>query len=82
MALDAMLKAEVTPDSSGVAVFASDSRSECPGARDALNLRTRQYPLFVALQACVSLATHWPSGHGMDVPHTYADVLAALNARR
>lgn len=34
--------------------------------------------LFVAIQACLDLATHWLADAGWDVPGTYADVFAAL----
>jgi uncharacterized protein YutE (UPF0331/DUF86 family) len=34
--------------------------------------------LFVALQECVALATHWLADDGLAVPQTYADVLRAL----
>ena len=34
--------------------------------------------LFVAIQACVDLATHWLADAGWDVPGSYADTFAAL----
>lgn len=37
--------------------------------------------LFVALQECVSLATHWLADEGLDVPPTYADVFRRLGER-
>jgi uncharacterized protein YutE (UPF0331/DUF86 family) len=37
--------------------------------------------LFVALQDCLSLATHWLADKGLDVPDTYADVFRSLGER-
>ena len=37
--------------------------------------------LFVALQECLSLATHWLADEGWEVPATYADVFRALAER-
>ena len=37
--------------------------------------------LFIALQECVSLATHWLADAGLDVPATYGDVFRALGDR-
>jgi len=37
--------------------------------------------LFVALQECVSLATHWLADEGLDVPPTYGDVFRRLGDR-
>jgi uncharacterized protein YutE (UPF0331/DUF86 family) len=37
--------------------------------------------LFVALQECLSLATHWLADRGLDVPETYADVFRRLGER-
>ena len=37
--------------------------------------------LFVALQECLSLATHWLADAGWEVPATYADVFRALAER-
>jgi uncharacterized protein YutE (UPF0331/DUF86 family) len=37
--------------------------------------------LFVALQACVSLAAHWLADQGLDVPKTYADLFRRLGER-
>jgi uncharacterized protein YutE (UPF0331/DUF86 family) len=37
--------------------------------------------LFVALQECVSLATHWLADEGRDVPATYGEVFRALGER-
>lgn len=34
--------------------------------------------VFVAIQDCLDLATHWLADAGWDVPETYADVFAAL----
>ena len=34
--------------------------------------------LFVALQECLSLATHWLADEGLDVPQTYGDVFRRL----
>lgn len=34
--------------------------------------------VFVAIQACLDLATHWLADAGSDVPATYGDVFAAL----
>jgi uncharacterized protein YutE (UPF0331/DUF86 family) len=34
--------------------------------------------VFVAIQDCIDLATHWLADAGWDVPETYADVFAAL----
>ncbi len=38
--------------------------------------------LFVALQECVSLATHWLADQGLDVPQSYADVFRRLGERQ
>jgi uncharacterized protein YutE (UPF0331/DUF86 family) len=37
--------------------------------------------LFVALQECLSLATHWLADEGLTVPESYADILRALGER-
>jgi uncharacterized protein YutE (UPF0331/DUF86 family) len=37
--------------------------------------------LFVALQDCLSLASHWLADRGLDVPETYADVFRRLGER-
>jgi uncharacterized protein YutE (UPF0331/DUF86 family) len=37
--------------------------------------------LFVALQECVSLATHWLADAGQDVPGTYREIFLALAER-
>ena len=37
--------------------------------------------LFVALQECMSLATHWLADEGLDVPPTYGDVFRRLGER-
>jgi uncharacterized protein YutE (UPF0331/DUF86 family) len=37
--------------------------------------------LFVAIQECLSLATHWLADDGLDVPPTYADVFRRLGER-
>jgi uncharacterized protein YutE (UPF0331/DUF86 family) len=37
--------------------------------------------LFVALQECLALATHWLADAGLDVPGSYRDVFAALGQR-
>ena len=37
--------------------------------------------LFVALQECLSLATHWIADAGWEVPATYADVFRVLAER-
>jgi uncharacterized protein YutE (UPF0331/DUF86 family) len=37
--------------------------------------------LFVALQECISLASHWLADAGLDVPQTYADVFRTLGER-
>jgi uncharacterized protein YutE (UPF0331/DUF86 family) len=37
--------------------------------------------LFVAIQECMSLATHWLADDGVDVPPTYADVFRRLGER-
>jgi uncharacterized protein YutE (UPF0331/DUF86 family) len=34
--------------------------------------------LFVAIQACLDLATHWLADAGWNVPSTYADVFSSL----
>jgi uncharacterized protein YutE (UPF0331/DUF86 family) len=34
--------------------------------------------LFVAIQTCLDVATHWVADAGWDMPGTYADVFAAL----
>jgi uncharacterized protein YutE (UPF0331/DUF86 family) len=34
--------------------------------------------LFVAIQACLDLATHWVADAGWNMPETYADAFAAL----
>lgn len=34
--------------------------------------------LFVAIQACLDLASHWLADEGWDVPGSYADVFVAL----
>lgn len=38
--------------------------------------------LFVALQECLSLATHWLADEGLDVPQTYGDVFRRLGEQR
>jgi uncharacterized protein YutE (UPF0331/DUF86 family) len=37
--------------------------------------------LFVALQECVSLATHWLADAGLDVPGSYREIFLALAER-
>lgn len=37
--------------------------------------------LFVAIQECMSLATHWLADEGLDVPPTYGDVFRRLGER-
>ena len=37
--------------------------------------------LFVALQACLSLATHWLADEGLAVPASYRDVFRVLGER-
>ena len=37
--------------------------------------------LFVGLQECLSLATHWLADEGLDVPSTYGDVFRTLGER-
>lgn len=37
--------------------------------------------LFVALQECLSLATHWLADAGLDVPQSYAQVFERLGER-
>jgi uncharacterized protein YutE (UPF0331/DUF86 family) len=37
--------------------------------------------LFVALQECLSLATHWLADTGLDVPQSYAQVFERLGER-
>ncbi len=37
--------------------------------------------LFVALQECLSLAAHWLSDAGLDVPESYAQVFVQLGER-
>ncbi len=37
--------------------------------------------MFVALQECVSLATHWLADAGLDVPGTYREIFVALAER-
>jgi uncharacterized protein YutE (UPF0331/DUF86 family) len=37
--------------------------------------------LFVALQECVALATHWLADAGLDVPSSYREVFMALAER-
>ena len=37
--------------------------------------------LFVALQECLSLAAHWLSDAGLDVPQSYAQVFSKLGER-
>jgi uncharacterized protein YutE (UPF0331/DUF86 family) len=37
--------------------------------------------LFVALQECMSLAAHWLSDAGLDVPQSYAQVFLGLGER-
>ena len=37
--------------------------------------------LFIALQECLSLATHWLADAGWEVPATYADVFRTLAER-
>jgi uncharacterized protein YutE (UPF0331/DUF86 family) len=37
--------------------------------------------LFVALQECVSLATHWLADAGQDVPGSYREIFVALAER-
>jgi uncharacterized protein YutE (UPF0331/DUF86 family) len=37
--------------------------------------------LFVAIQECMSLATHWLADEGLDVPPTYGDVFRRLAER-
>ena len=61
-------------------------RSVLPPTADGLvNDRTTReivvLNLFVALQECVSLATHWLADEGLDVPATYGDVFRRLGKR-
>lgn len=37
--------------------------------------------LFVAIQVCLDLATHWLADEGWDVPDTYGDAFTALAVR-
>jgi uncharacterized protein YutE (UPF0331/DUF86 family) len=37
--------------------------------------------LFVALQECLALATHWLADEGLDVPSSYRDVFLGLGER-
>lgn len=37
--------------------------------------------LFVSLQECLSLATHWLADEGLSVPESYGDVLRTLGER-
>lgn len=37
--------------------------------------------LFVALQQCLALATHWVADEGREVPSSYRDVFASLGER-
>lgn len=37
--------------------------------------------LFVALQECLALATHWLADEGTEVPQSYREVFQALGAR-
>lgn len=37
--------------------------------------------VFVALQDCLALATHWLADEGADVPQSYREVFQALGAR-
>ena len=60
---------EVTP--SGVDTFLADRTT-----REVVVLN-----LFVALQECLSLATHWLADEGLSVPESYGDVLRALGGR-
>jgi uncharacterized protein YutE (UPF0331/DUF86 family) len=58
-------------------------RTVLPADRDAFaaDRTTREVVvlnLFVALQECLSLATHWLADEGMDVPQTYGDVFRRL----
>lgn len=36
------------------------------------------FNLFVAIQTCLDLASHWLADEGWDVPRTYGDIFAAL----
>jgi uncharacterized protein YutE (UPF0331/DUF86 family) len=47
------------------------------GDRDTREIVTLN--LFVAVQECISLATHWLSDEGWDVPAGYRDVFVALS---
>jgi uncharacterized protein YutE (UPF0331/DUF86 family) len=61
-------------------------REVLPPARDAFaSDRTLRevvvLNLFVALQDCLSLATHWLSDAGLDVPQSYGQVFLRLGER-
>jgi uncharacterized protein YutE (UPF0331/DUF86 family) len=61
-------------------------RSVLPASREAFAAdRTAReitvLNLFVALQECLALATHWLADQGLDVPETYADVFRRLGER-
>ena len=61
-------------------------RSTLPGSVEALVAdRTARevvvLNLFVAIQACLDLATHWLADEGSAVPATYGDVFTALGDR-
>ena len=61
-------------------------RAVLPASRDVfLNDRTARevviLNLFVALQDCLALATHWLADEGALVPQSYREVFQALGAR-
>ena len=67
---DAMARVRaVLPDSSEA--FVADRT-----AREVVTLN-----VFVAIQTCLDLATHWLADEGWDVPATYADVFTVLAER-
>lgn len=62
------------------------ARAVLPAGRDAfLSDRTARevviLNLFVALQDCLALATHWLADEGTDVPQSYREVFQTLGAR-
>lgn len=61
-------------------------RSKLPATAEALTADqdTREIVLlnlFVALQECVALATHWLADEGLAVPQTYGEVIRALGVQ-
>lgn len=57
----------------GVLPASADTFREDRTAREIVILN-----LFVAIQVCLDLATHWLADEGWDVPMTYGDVFVAL----